>query len=65
MSLHVVNRTEVIEEYNKPGQNWNMVKADREGYSTITNPASRKVLTANSKNKLTIEGIITTKLYRY
>ena len=59
MSLGVVNRTEVMEEYlyNKPGQNWNIGKSDRDGFSTITNPASGKVLTANSKDRLTIEGI--------
>ena len=64
MSLNIVNRKEIIEEYldNTPRQNWNIGKADREGYFTITNPASGKVLTANSKDRLTIEGI-TTKLY--
>ena len=39
------------------GQKWKVGKKDGDGYFTITNPASKKVLTANSKDGLTITGM--------
>ena len=40
------------------GQKWTIgQKLDNDGYFNITNPASGKLLTAKSKDKLTIEGM--------
>ena len=55
--------TEVIEEAliaDDAGQQWQVAESGvadfNAGFFTITNPASRKVLTAVNDNKLTIEG---------
>ena len=55
-----VTGTEVVEETlvaDDAGQQWEIGVDDfNSGFFTITNPTSRKVLTATSENKLTIEG---------
>ena len=38
------------------GQSWEKGEANQQGYFTLTNPASQKVLTADSEGLLTIEG---------
>ena len=59
MTLGIKDNGEVKEEKfvkDKPGQSWKRGESNNEGYFTLNNSESAKVMTAISENKIKLKG---------
>ena len=57
VTKHAVNEDSMVQ--NDAGQMWKKGETNDEGYFTLINPRSKKVLTAISAHSLGIEGMLT------